>query len=55
MCLGALFPKPPDPVAPPPSRKPDPVVTDTKPNARKLIDPDEIAKVTYGSEKKENE
>ena len=52
MCLGALFPKPPDPVAPPPSRKPDPVVTDTKQNARKLIDPDEIAKVTYGSEKK---
>ena len=52
MCISGLFPKPPDPPAPPPARKPDPVVTQTKPMVRKLIDPDEIAKVTYGAEKK---
>ena len=52
MCLGNLFPKAPDPAPLPPSRKPDPVVTQTKPMVRKLIDPDELAKVTYGSDKK---
>ena len=52
MCLGGLFPKAPDPAKPPPSRKPDPIVTDTKPKTRPLIDPKELAKVTYGAEKK---
>ena len=52
MCLRTLFPKPPSAPAPAPSRKPDPVVTDTKPKTRPLIDPKELAKVTYGAEKK---
>ena len=52
MCLGNLFPKAPDPAAGPPARKADPVVMETKPKVRPLIDPKDLAKVTYGAEKK---
>ena len=48
MCVKAFFPKPPDPPPLPPIATPDPVVEETKPMVRKLIDPDTIAQVKYG-------
>jgi len=49
MCF---FRKPPEPATPPPAAKANPIVTETKSKTRKLIDPDSIAKVTYGAKKK---
>ena len=48
MCVKAFFPKPPDPAPLPPAKKPDPIVQETKPQIRKLIDADSIAQVKYG-------
>ena len=55
MCVSAFFPKPPDPPALAPAKKADPIITATKPMAKPLVTPDEIAKVDFGGEKKKQD
>ena len=55
MCVKSFFPSPPDPPALPPAAKPDPIIAETKPKTQKLITPDQIAKVDYGSAPKRDE
>mgnify|MGYP003148475461 CR=1 FL=1 len=55
MCVNAFFPKPPDPPALAPAKKPDPIITATKPMAKPLVTPDEIAKVDFGGDKKKKQ
>tara|TARA_R100000008_G_C3462807_1_gene105052 strand:+ start:203 stop:463 length:261 start_codon:yes stop_codon:yes gene_type:complete len=52
MCVKSFFPDPPDPPALPPAATPPPAVSETKPKTQKLITPDQIAKVDYGSSPK---
>ena len=51
MCLSALFPKPPNPTAPPPAKKADPIVK-APPKSKSLLTPEDIAKVEYGGQRK---
>ena len=55
MCVRSFFPKPPDPQPLPPAVTPPPVIADTKPKTRPLLDPNKIAKVDYGSKAKRNQ
>ena len=52
MCVKAFFPDPPDPPPLPPAQTPPPVIADTKPKTRPLVDPNKIAKVDYGAKVK---
>ena len=54
MCVKAFFPSPPDPTPLPPAQAPPPVIADTKPKTRPLLDPNKIAKVDYGAKVKRN-
>ena len=52
MCVKMFFPDPPDPTAPPPAKKADPVIKPlAKPKA--LLSPEDISKVDYGNAKKQ--